>query len=221
MAGSAPEKFGFDTVFDGDGDVVFASPRPKRLYTADEVEQIRAAAFAEGEAAALASAAAQQARALEAIGQACGAALPRLAEVAHSHRESAAALAMACGRAIADAALDAFPQAPAQAALIALAREVEAAPRLMVTAAPELVEGLQAALTETAQAIGYAGSIQVRPAPGMTPAAFNLDFGDGAAAYDPAVAADRVAAALNAALAAEGLHAEPLIPGADPAAAES
>jgi len=45
--------------------------------------------------------------------------------------------------------------------------------------------------------------------------AFTLDFGDGQAAFDPAQAAGRVTLALEAALAAEGLHAEPLIPGSE------
>ena len=49
----------------------------------------------------------------------------------------------------------------------------------------------------------------------MAPAAFALDFGDGAARFDPAAAAQRVSEALQAALASEGLHAEPLIPGGD------
>jgi len=40
--------------------------------------------------------------------------------------------------------------------------------------------------------------------------AFILDFGDGAASFDPAAAAQRVAEALHAALAAEGLHGEAL-----------
>jgi flagellar assembly protein FliH len=49
----------------------------------------------------------------------------------------------------------------------------------------------------------------------MGPCAFTLDFGDGQAAFDPAEAARRVTEALESALAAEGLHAEPLIPGSE------
>jgi len=213
------EKFNFDTVFDGGGHVIASTPRPKRTYTADEVEQIRRAANAEGDRLAMNSIAARQAAALEAIAQACRAALPRLAEVAHEHRVSSAELSLACARAIADAALDRFPQAPAQTALESLAREIEASPKLTVACQPELADALQAALDETAQAIGYPGQIQVRPADGMGHAAFTLDFGDGQAAFDPAAAAERVADTLKAALAAEGLHAEPLIPGSagDPA----
>lgn len=213
MTGSAPRKFDFDTVFDDAGGVAYAAPRPKRLFPAEEVEAIRAAAYAEGERAALSSMAALQAQALSQIAQAVQAALPGLAAVAHEHREGSAALALACARAISDAALSRFPQAPAQAALETLAREIEAAPRLVVMAAPEMAEPLQAALSETAQAIGYPGHIVVRPGPGYVGAQFTLDFGDGSAAFDPAAAAARVAQALEAALAAEGLHAEPLIPG--------
>jgi flagellar assembly protein FliH len=214
IPGAESEKFNFDTVFDGGGKVVAHTPRPKRTYTADEVEQIRRQANAEGDRLAMNSIAARQAAALEAIAQACRAALPRLAEVAHEHRVGSAELSLACAKQIAGAALDRFPHAPVRAALEALAREIEAAPRLIVACDPEMAEGLQEALAETAQAIGFAGQVQVRPTAGMGPAAFTLDFGDGQAAFDPAAAAQRVSEALRAALAAEGLHAEPLIPGA-------
>jgi flagellar assembly protein FliH len=206
------QKFGFDTVFDGEGEVAYAAPRPKRLYTAEEVEALRQQAYADGERQALASMQALQAQALAGVADAAVQALGKLAEVAHEHRVGSAELALACAGAIADAALKQFPQAPLQAALESLAREVEAQPRLVVSAAPDLAEGLAEVLAQTAAAIGFTGQIVVRPTPGLTPAAFTLDFGDGAAAFDPAQAAERVAAVLTAALASEGLHAEPLIP---------
>ncbi len=217
MTGNAPqnavvEKFNFDTVFEPTG-LVIPAVRPKRSYTAEEVEQIKQAADAAGEARAMASIANLQAQALALIAQAAHQALPGLAAVAHEHRVGSAELALACGRAIAGAALDQFPQAPVQAALAALAREIEASPRLIVSVAPELADGLAAVLNETAQAVGYGGAIQIR-ANGAGPHAFTLDFGDGSASFDPAAAAERVTQALHAALAAEGLHAEPLIPGA-------
>jgi flagellar assembly protein FliH len=205
-------RFGFDTEFDAGGGVAYQAPRPKRSFTPEEVEQLSALARAEGERAALGSIAAQQARATAEIAAACAQAFPRLAQVAHEHREHAAALALACGRAIADAALDRFPEAPVQAAMEALARELESAPRLVVAAHPALAERLQGALDVTAANVGFAGAIQIRGDGTASPNAFTLDFGDGSASYDPALAAQRVAEALGAALAAEGLHAEPLIP---------
>jgi flagellar assembly protein FliH len=211
MSDVAHEKFAFDTVFEGD--VVVSSPRPKRSFTTEEVEAVRRAAEAAGESRALASIANRQADALAIIADISQQALPGLAAVAHEHRVGSAKLALACARAIAAAALDKFPQAPVRAALEALAREIEAAPRLIVTADADLADGLKAILDETAQAVGYPGSIQVRVTPDAKPQAFTLDFGDGSASFDPAEAAERVSEALHAALAAEGLHAEPLILG--------
>jgi flagellar assembly protein FliH len=213
MAGDL-QKFSFETVFDAAGGIAFERPRPKRIYTAEEVEQVKRQAYAEGEAAALASIAAQQQVALAGISAACGQALPRLAGVAHEHRTAAANLSLACARGIAGAALDRFPEAPLQAAIESLAAEIEAAPRLVVTAPVALAERLQTLLSDVAGAVGFTGAIQVKAEAGLPPAAFTLDFGDGHAAFDPEAAAQRVAQALEAALAAEGLHAEPLIPGA-------
>jgi len=220
-AGSVSEKFGFDTVFEATGEVVSATPRPKRTYAAEEVEAIRKAAEAAGESRAMASIANRQAQALAVIAQGVQQALPTLAAVAHEHRVGSADLALACARSIAASALDKFPQAPVRAALESLAREIEAAPRLIVTGDADLVEGLQAVLEETAQAVGYPGAIQVRAVPGAAPHAFTLDFGDGSASFDPEAAAERVSQSLHAALAAEGLHAEPLTPGVGPSAADA
>lgn len=210
------QKFSFDTVFDAGGGIAFQAPRPKRSYTAEEVEQIRRESYAEGERTALASIAAQQQAAVAHLSAACTQALPRLAEVAHDHRVGSARLALACARGIAGAALERFPEAPLAAALETLAHEIEAAPRLTVTAPAELVEKLQAVVGEVAAKVGFAGAIQVKAECGLPPAAFTLDFGDGQAAFDPQAAEARVTQALDAALAAEGLHAEPLIPGAEP-----
>ena len=87
-----PQKFSFDTVFDAVGGVAYAAPRPKRMFAADEVEQIRKDAYAEGERAALASIAAQQQAALAGVAAACHHALPTLAAV---HRYSALVLVAA------------------------------------------------------------------------------------------------------------------------------
>jgi len=202
-------KFTFDTEFDG-------SPLPtsnvyKRVYSAEEAEQLAAAARAEGEAAAMATIEAQASRALMDIAVSARAALPALAAAAHQHRTGAAELALAAARQIADAACARFPEAPLQAALAALSREVEASPKLILKVAPDMLERLQAALQHTAESIGYGGQIIAKADPDLPPAAFVLDWGDGSAAFDPAESAARVAEALEGALAAEGLHAEALI----------
>ena len=206
----APQKFAFDTEFDAMGEVAYVAPRPKRSFTPEEVEAIRAEARAEGERQAITSITAQQMAALSEIARACSHALPALADIAHQHRMAAAELALACGRAIAGAALGNFPEAPVHAAFEALAREIEAAPRLIVSAAPELAERLQDQLEEAAARTGFSGAIQVRADGELGDHAFTLDFGDGSASFDPVAASERVAEALHAALAAEGLHGEAL-----------
>jgi flagellar assembly protein FliH len=109
-------KFSFDTVFDGGGDVISAPVRIKRGYSADEAEVLRDTAFREGEAAARAALQGQQAQSLAELAETARAGLAALSQVAHNHRVHSAGLAMACGKAIADAALLKFPQAPLQAA---------------------------------------------------------------------------------------------------------
>lgn len=214
---TTPRRFTFETEFEG-GARALGPGGYKRLYSKDEAEALAARARAEGEAAAMQRVEAETARALSQIAEAARAALPTLAAAAHEHRAGSAELALACARQIADAACERFPEAPLQAALATLAREVEATPKLILRAPAALIERLQAALAETAEAIGYGGQIIARADPGLPLAAFVLDWGDGSAAFDPAGAAARVGEALEGALAAEGLHAEALaLPSTDPA----
>jgi flagellar assembly protein FliH len=208
-ASSPPRKFTFDTVFDG------SNPAPttpyKRLYSREEVDRMTELARMQGEASAMKRLEAETARALAAIAEAARAALPTLAAVAHQHRAGSAELALACGRQIADAACARFPEAPLQAALTALAREVEATPKLVLRVAPAMKERLRSALAETAEAIGYPGQVIARDDPDLPPAAFVLEWGDGSAAFDPVSGARRIAEALEGAIAAEGLHGEALV----------
>jgi flagellar assembly protein FliH len=203
-------KFAFDTVFDEGGEIASAPAPTKRSYTPDEVEQIRQRAYAEGERTATVQAEERIAATLAQMSAATGEALGDLSRLAHQHRTACAELALAAGRAIAGAALDAFPEAPAAAALETLAHEIDATPRLIVRAAPELVARLQASLDKTAADCGFPGQIVVKADANIPMAAFVFDWGDGRASFDPVEAGERVAAALHTALAAEGLHAEPL-----------
>ncbi|MEI9891256.1 MAG: flagellar assembly protein FliH, partial [Caulobacteraceae bacterium] len=202
-------KFSFDTVFEEDGRVI-APVRVKKNFTAEEVEAIRAECFAEGERSVVALAQQAQAVALGDLADVARMALSALAEVAHQHRAGSARLALAAARKIAGAALDRFPEAPLQAAVDSLAREVEAVPRLVLRCAPESLEVMQTALGHAAEAAGYPGQILAKADSALKPAAFVLDWGDGSAAFDPEQAAARVAQALETGLAADGLHAEPL-----------
>ena len=204
------QRFDFGTVFESDGGVTAAPPRVKRTFTADEVEVIRQQAHRDGERSAVAVAEQQAAAALREIAQAIGAALPALASVAHEHKAGCAALSLVCAQKIADAALDAFPEAPAAAALQALVREVESAPRIVVRSGADNADRLREALERVSADAGLPGQITLKPEPGRARAAFEFDWGDGKASFDPEAAAARVHEALQAALAAEGLHGDPI-----------
>jgi flagellar assembly protein FliH len=214
MTSPAPRKFAFETEFDPVGGIAYEPPRPK-TFTEAEVEQLTAAAYQEGEGSAVARAEAAAAAALRDLADAARLALSTLTQVAHEHRAGAAELALACGRKIADAAIDQFPHAPAAAALDALSREIEQAPRLILRTRPDLLERIAAAVQATADNIGFSGQITAKADPALPAAAFQLDWGDGRAAFDPQATAAMVEEALAAALAADGLHAEPLIPASE------
>lgn len=206
-AASAARPFTFDTVFEGGRTI--APPRAKTAYTADEVQ----AARAEGEAAGLNSAVARaeeaQAAALKSMEGVVRSALDALARVAHEHRAASADLALACAKSIAGAALERLPEAAVLSAFEGLAAEVDAQPRLTVRVAPGDLARTQPALEALAARTGHPGRLTVSADPALAPAAFGFDWGEGRCAFDPAAAAARVEAALAAALAVEGLHAEP------------
>ena len=136
--------------------------------------------------------------------------MPSLRNVAQTHREQSADLALAAARAIGGAALERFPQAPLRAALEALAQEIDASPRLVVRAAGLDDEG-RAQIERACADSGFTGVVAFRDEPGMGFAAFQLEWADGRADHDPEGSATRVAEALTAALAAEAGHAEPPI----------
>ena len=204
------QPFTFDNDF-GDGPAVASAPKRKRVYLAEEVEALLAAARREGEASVTAAAAQAQAQALAALAAAAQQGLSALAQVAVEHKSGAAELALIAARRIADAALERFPDAPVRAALESLAREVEAQPRLVCRMA-NLGEELQASVEQAARDSGFAGQIVFREEPVLGTAAFRLEWGDGKASFDPDETAQRIADAFHDALAAEGLHGEPHLP---------
>ncbi|MDP3655521.1 MAG: flagellar assembly protein FlbE [Brevundimonas sp.] len=205
--------FAFDTEFDALGVVVQASAfRPaKRSYAPLEVEALIAQARLEGRTEALAESESLQAMALSVIGQALDAAIPALTQVARAHREQSAELALAAARVIAASALDRYPAAPLQAALESLAQEIDASPRLVVRAG-DLGDAARARIEQLCADAGFSGVVAFREGPGLAAAAFQLEWADGRAAFDPDEAFAPMGEVLKSALAAEAGHAEALTP---------
>lgn len=211
IAHAPHQAFSFDTEFDGAGTVVRASSflPAKRSYMPSEVEALVAQARLEAREAALAEVESLQAMAVVSIAQALTASMPGLSHVAQTHRERSAELALAAGRVIGLGALDRFPGGPVQAALEALGQEIDASPRLVIRSAG-LDDAVRAKLQAVATDAGFSGLIAFRDDPALPLAAFQLEWSDGRADFDPAEATARMREALDAALAAEAGHAESL-----------
>lgn len=200
---AAARPFAFDTEFDASGAVVRATDwRPtKRAYSPAEVEALVAEARAEARGQALAEVDSRRSQAISDLSSALSASLPQLAAVVQMHREQSADLALATGRALAFAALDRLPQAAVRAALEELGREIDASPRLVI-AMSGLDEAGRAEIEELCKSVGYAGAVRFRDEPGAARAAFELEWADGRAVFDPADAFARLEAAVARALAA-------------------
>jgi flagellar assembly protein FliH len=212
QAAFSPRPFVFDTEFASDGEItrMGQSYAPtKRAYLPAEVEALIAQARLEAREAALAEVESLQAMALVGVSQAIAAAAPALAGAAQTHRVQSAELAMACGRVIAGAVLDRFPTGPLQEALEQLGAEIDATPRLVIRTRG-LDQTVQAKLQALCVDAGFQGLVVFRDKPGLPEAAFQLEWADGRADFDPNEAAQRMGAALAAALAAEAGHAETL-----------
>ena len=153
----------------------------------------------------------KMAMALSTIAQALTDAVPVLTQVAQTHREQAAELALAAARVVASAALERFPAGPLQAALEALGQEIDASPRLVIRTG-DLDDANRARITRLCDDSGFSGVVAFREEPGLAPAAFQLEWADGRAAFDADEAFIRIGEALASALAAEAGHAEPLTP---------
>lgn len=203
--------FIFDTEFDAAGDVVRPSTwQPmKRSFVPAEVEALVAQARLEARQQALAEVEALRADALSALAQSVAHAAVTLNTVAETHRRQSAELSVAAAGVLASAAFDRFPRRPLEAAIEQLAQEIDASPRLLVRASG-LDETARAHIEALCADAGFSGLIAFREDAGAPAAAFALEWADGRAEFDPEGVSARVTAALEAALAAEAGHAEPL-----------
>lgn len=200
--------FAFDTEFDATGQVVVASAwRPtKRTYSPDEVDALVQEARAQIRAEIEAQVQAQQAQALEAIADVLTSAGPRLSQTLQAHREQSVELALVMARQLAGAALNHLPSGMLETALEALAQEIEASPRLQVRACG-LDPAAQERVRHLATDVGFMGQVSFREDATLPPAAFELEWSDGRAAFDLDEAADRLREALTSQLAADAGHA--------------
>jgi len=192
-------KYAFETEFGPDGAIV-KDAAPK--LTPEEIEAERAAAYERGKQDAVAQAERQAAAALQALADAASAVLTRLDAESQSMRAEAAHVAIAAARKIAGAALDAFGEERAVAAIEAAMDALRHQPRLVVKLSPEVAENLKPRIAEMCETHAYAGVVLVREQAGLRTGEVIIDWSDGLIAMNPDEAAERINTLVEAALAA-------------------
>lgn len=192
-------KYAFDKEFAPDGAIVRDA---SRRLSPEEVEAERKAAYERGKQDSLAQAEHRIAAALEALVAAAGAATARLDEESRATRDEAGKLALTVARKIAGAALDAFGNERALAAVEAALEQLRHQPRLLVRLSPEAAETLKPRIEEMCAGHAYGGAVLVRAEPGLGAGAVSIDWTDGMVTLDPNDAAQRIEALIDQALAA-------------------
>ena len=160
-------KFTFDTEFQAERDVISpaARARQKKTMTVEEIDTMVARAKQEGTQAG-------QVRASENINQTIAALVISVrAALDQSHaeietvREEAAALALAAARKLASAALAALPAGDVEAALREAMHQAIGEPRIILRAAPDVIEALKDRIETIAHEAGYEGRVLVAADP--------------------------------------------------------
>jgi len=187
--------FKFDTEFSDTGDRVSlaARARARKSLTADEIDQMCAKARSEGMKAG-------EARALEAVAQGTRdvaqilrQALERTHQGIEEVREEAAQIAFAVARKLAPMALEALPSADVERALREAIHQAIGEPRIVLRAAPRVVEALNGHIAEIAHEEGFEGRVIVSADPAIKGADCRIEWRGGGAERSEAAIEDALA----------------------------
>jgi flagellar assembly protein FliH len=203
MMQAALKKFAFETVFAPDGQVLRDAAGTRNVYTREEVDAERTAAYEAGRAdetvqrlAAIAEELATISTALASIGASYNADLTRL-------RDGAAELALAAARGIAGEALDAFGEVRVCAVVESVVAEALSAPRLVVKVGAAAAERLRPQIERIADDYGVTANLVVREDGALSPGDVSIDWGEGHVALSAGAAIAEIEARVRARLASE------------------
>lgn len=204
-------KFAFDTVFSPTGEVLRDASGTRNVFTAEEVEAERKAAYEAGRADETARQLALVSAQLETVTNGLRQLYADYAGNVLRIRDGAAEMAMAAARAIAGDALAAHGDARIRALLEEVFAEALTAPRLMVKVEPAARERLRPQIEALAEEFGFSGALHVRDDADLGPGDVVVDWGEGLVALRAAEAAaeieTRVRAMLSATEASERITA--------------
>jgi flagellar assembly protein FliH len=175
-----PAKFNFDTVFGASkGAATQAGTRHRSAYTAEEVEAIRQEMFAKGKAAASQEAMNVQAAALISIAQGLGTLISQFDATLEATRNDSAQLALAVGRKLAEAAIDAFPGLEVENLLGECMHKLHQEPRLVVRVNPSLVDAIRERVGPLGEKHGFSGRVVILGEPALSGSSCRIEWADG------------------------------------------
>jgi len=191
-----PAPFRFDTEFHETGDRVSlaARARAKKTMTADEIDQMCTKARGEGMKAG-------EARALDAVAQGVRdlasvlrEALSRTHNDVEHVRMEAVQVALAAARKLVPLALDALPAADVEVAFREAIHQAIGEPRIVLRAAPRVIEALNERLTEIAHEEGFEGRVVTAADPSFKNADCRIEWRGGGAERNAAAIEQEIAA---------------------------
>lgn len=204
-----PRKFTFDQRFDAGPSTARANaPKVKKFYTPEEVEAVRAQAYAEGKGSLEAVTAQTQSMALGRIAEAAMSALNTMESLAADARAEALQVGMVAARRIADSALARFPLDAVEETIAECLAQAAHEPRVVIQVSTEVADALKARIGQLAEGLGFAGRIVVNAEPRLKNADCRLEWTDGGVERDARLIGDRIEAVLARFVESERRRAE-------------
>jgi flagellar assembly protein FliH len=209
MSTAQPRKFTFDQRFDsGPSGTRPSAPKVKRFYTPEEVEAVRAAAYAEGKGSLEAVTAQAQSVALGQIAEATMAALRTMDMLAAEARADAMQVALLSARRIAESALARYPLDSIEETIAQCLAQIAHEPRVVIKVNADVADALRARIGQLTDDIGFAGRIVISAEPHLSHADCRLEWTDGGIERNAGVIAERVESHLARFIESERRRAE-------------
>lgn len=162
--------------------------RKKTKWSEEEVEEIRAQAYAAGEEAARMAEEAEVSRQIAAgsalVGERLGALLENLRGERAQLREEAANISLAIARKIVPALMETAPTAEIEAVMDHALMLLRDEPRVVIHAAPEQLPALEPRLNAMAQEQGFEGTLVMRATQDVEPGDVRVEWAKGAITRD-------------------------------------
>lgn len=175
------EKFLFETTFDADGQILHdaATSGPKKVFTPDEVEEIRKEAYAEGLTGVEAQTAQQNVQILGQISESMVQVISHLDEELRRIKGDAATLAMTVADRLCGTLLKKEPETEIIALIEKCLEQLPSEPHIVVRVSEAVGVTVKSAIGDVAAQKGFNGKVIVIPEPELQLADCRIEWADG------------------------------------------